>query len=83
MVSSLVRGRVRPRTLDELHRLARVHLERAYGTGLLRHSVDSAEFFEDRFVIRVRAFLSRDEAEHLVEVWLSRFGDLITVVERD
>ncbi len=83
MVSSLVRGRVRPRSLDELHRLARVHLERAYGTGLLRHSVHSAEFFGDRFVIRIKALLSRDEAEHLVEVWLSRHGDPITIVERD
>ena len=83
MVDSLVRRRVRPRSLDELHRLARVHLESAYGTGLLRHSVHSAEFFEDTFVIRVRAYLSRDEAEHLIEVWLNRHGDLITIVERD
>ena len=74
---------VHGRALDKLHRLARIHLERAYGTGLRRHSVHSAEFFDDRFVIRVKAYLSRDEAEHLVEIWLSRHGDLITIVERD
>ena len=83
MVSSLVRRKVRPRSLDELHRLARVHLERAYGTGLVRHSVHSAEFFGDTLVIRVKARLSRDEDEHLVEVWLNRHGDLITIIERD
>ncbi len=75
--------RMRKYSLGDLHRLARIHLERAYGTGLRRHIVHSAEFFGDRLLVRVRVYLRRDESEHTVELWLNRYGELITLVERD
>ncbi|GEM_PF-2737149 len=75
--------RMRKHTLGDLHRLARIHLEQAYGTGLRRHVVHSAEFFGDRLLIRVKVHLRRDESEHTVDLWLNRHGELITLVERD
>jgi len=70
-------------SIEEIHRIARRHLERAYGTGFKKHRVHNAEKIGRHTVIRVKAHLRRDGREHLVEIWLNEHGDLITIVERD
>jgi len=62
--------------------LVRRHLEEAFGTGLRKHTIHKIRSVDERVVAHVTAHLSRDDREHLIEVWMNEHGDLITLVDK-